>query len=121
MAVIWETCRCISRLTRTPDLEFTTLRNSFVKDTSETSWLSSLPRIASPPLPPPPPPQAVHRVTAGSPPASVSSEHSHNPSYPFPASTALQAKLESLSKENERLISTLRRLEGFEAGMWLSH
>lgn len=101
---------------------FTTFRNSFVKDTSDTSWLSSLPRIASPPLPPSQPPQAVHPVIASSPPAaSVSSEHSHNPSYPLPASTALQAKLESLSKENERLMSTLRRLEGFEAGMWLTH
>lgn len=104
----------MSRRTRTPDL-FTTLQNSFVKDTSDASWLSSLPRIASPP---PPPPQAVHPVTASSPPAaSVSSEHSHNPSYPLPASTALQAKLESFSKENERLMSALRRLEGFEAGM----
>jgi flagellar biosynthesis chaperone FliJ len=32
----------------------------------------------------------------------------------------LQAKLESFSKENERLMSTLRRLEGFEAGMSLT-
>lgn len=89
------------------------LGDIFAKDTSDTSWLSSLPRIASPSLPPPPPAQVVPRVTASSPPAaSVSSEH---PSSPLPASTALQAKLESLSKENERLVSTLRRLEGFEA------
>jgi hypothetical protein len=31
----------------------------------------------------------------------------------------LEAKLEALSEENERLAITLRRLEGFESGEWL--
>ncbi|KAF9486371.1 hypothetical protein BDN70DRAFT_926625 [Pholiota conissans] len=87
------------------------------KDTSDTSWISSLPRVASPP-----PPvshvatSTVHRVSVISPStATISSE-------PPPKSTlspsnivALQNKLDALSKENESLAATVSRLQNIEA------
>ncbi|KAF8963934.1 hypothetical protein BDZ97DRAFT_1919464 [Flammula alnicola] len=84
------------------------------KDTSDTSWLSSLPRVASPPPPPAlSAPTTIRRVSATST-AAVSSNHPPKPPSPNNAGT-LQQKLDTLYKENESLKDAVSRLPSFEA------
>ncbi|KJA28608.1 hypothetical protein HYPSUDRAFT_197438 [Hypholoma sublateritium FD-334 SS-4] len=82
-------------------------------DTSDTSWLSSLPRAATPPPPPPArdngPPTTARRVSVTSPPAvAVSSE-------PPPGTAALQHKFDALAEENETLVAAARIAEAAAA------
>ncbi|KDR85625.1 hypothetical protein GALMADRAFT_374597 [Galerina marginata CBS 339.88] len=91
------------------------LGDVFSKDTSDTSWLSSLPRVTSPP--PPAPPHAnssVRRVSASSPKAVLAS--SDRPTNPLLISefSGQQDQLDALLKENETLAATVSRLQKFE-------
>jgi hypothetical protein len=89
------------------------------KDTSDTSWLSSLPRVASPPPPPSPhvSTPTAHRVSVTSTlAATVSSDPPPKSTSPPSNITALQHKLDTFLKENESLAAAVSRLQGFEAG-----
>jgi hypothetical protein len=92
------------------------LNSSFFKDTSDTSWLSSLAQAASSPPPPLPlsPPHAISLIDTARGSASDSAV------LPRPSSDSgdklLQDRCTALLKENAGLTAEVIRLHDFEAG-----
>ncbi|KAF8910037.1 hypothetical protein CPB84DRAFT_1347827 [Gymnopilus junonius] len=80
---------------------------------SDTSWLSSLPRVASPPPPAPHVAPPAHRVYA-SPPKLVTVSSDLAVESISQETSALREKLGTLTKENETLATTVNQLKVFE-------
>ncbi|KAF8167455.1 hypothetical protein B0H34DRAFT_17861 [Crassisporium funariophilum] len=100
-----------------PEVNGRDLGDVFSKDTSDTSWLTSLPRVASPP--PPQPPHATvttppHVAGISRPAAAGSAESPPHRSTSISATKPLQDKIESLSKENADLVAEVNRLQSYE-------
>ncbi|CAA7264760.1 unnamed protein product [Cyclocybe aegerita] len=100
------------------------LNEVFSKDGSDSEWLTSLPRVASPPVPPPASTN-VHQLSrsplASSPSPAAASTPPIQSASPVSSSlsdaraNALEKKVEALTKENESLTAAVSRLKELEA------
>uniref|UniRef100_A0A8H8CPA8 Uncharacterized protein n=1 Tax=Psilocybe cubensis TaxID=181762 RepID=A0A8H8CPA8_PSICU len=103
-----------------PEEDKRDLGDVFSADTSDTSWLTSLPRVTSSPPPahiPPKSPPPGRRVSLVSPQAvAVPNDHPASSSATLLSAdpATLQVQLGLLSKENETLVATIAQLRQFE-------
>lgn len=89
------------------------------KDASDTSWLNTLPRVASPPpsVPPRATPPIHSNGSAKSPPPVVASPPAQHITAPPPSKVSgLEKRVEALLKENEGFALEISRLKAFESG-----